>query len=355
MGRRGRRDDAGPDGVLVVDKPPGPTSHDVVARVRRLARTRRVGHAGTLDPLATGVLVLGLGRATRLLQHLGGHDKAYRATVRLGVTTSSDDAGGEVLARRGTAHLDDAAVRAALDALRGPLRQVPPAVSAVHVDGRRAHERVRAGEQVELEARDVRVHALEVLGTRRGEVDGAAVLDVDVEVEVSTGTYVRALARDAGAALGVGGSLVALRRTRSGPFGVQETVDPGRGPRRRRGVARARGRRPPLLRRRRRRRGGGSPAAPGPARPARRPGPARRSRGPHRSGGATATGADDDVPAGADGEPGPHGSGTPAGGPLAVLGPEGLVGLADLRDGVLRPRTVLAPPAAPGPAAHVQG
>jgi tRNA pseudouridine55 synthase len=199
-----------PDGLLVVDKPAGWTSHDVVGRCRRLAATRKVGHAGTLDPMATGLLVLGVGRATRLLGHLALTDKAYDATIRLGVTTVTDDAEGEVVEERDPSGVDDAAVLAGLAALTGPLQQVPSAVSAIKVDGVRSYARVRAGEQVELAARSVTVSAL-VLRARRGP-------ELDVTVECTSGTYVRALARDLGAALGVGGHLTALRRTRVGPF-----------------------------------------------------------------------------------------------------------------------------------------
>jgi len=207
---------APPDGVVVVDKPAGMTSHDVVARVRRIAGTRKVGHAGTLDPMATGVLVCGLGRATRLLGPLAGHDKAYDATIRLGVSTTTDDADGEIVDRCDASGVPDAAVLAAVTALVGDIEQVPAAVSAVKVDGRRAYARVRAGEQVELAARPVHVAAFDVVG-RRGD-------EVDVHVECSAGTYVRALARDVGAALGVGAHLTALRRTRAGDFGIDEAA-----------------------------------------------------------------------------------------------------------------------------------
>ena len=198
------------DGLLVVDKPGGWTSHDVVARCRRLAGTRKVGHAGTLDPMATGVLVLGVGRATRLLGHLALTDKAYDATVRLGVTTVTDDAEGEVVTERDASAVTDEAVRAGLRALTGALSQVPSAVSAVKVDGVRSYARVRAGEQVELAARSVVVSRFDLVA-RRGD-------ELDVAVECTSGTYVRALARDLGAALGVGAHLTALRRTRVGPF-----------------------------------------------------------------------------------------------------------------------------------------
>ena len=257
------------DGVLVVDKPAGWTSHDVVGRVRRLAATRKVGHAGTLDPMATGVLVVGVGRATRLLAYLSGADKAYRATIRLGVGTVTDDAEGEALTSADASGVTRDAIEAGVRALTGDIRQVPAAVSAIKVDGQRAYARVRAGQDVHLAARPVTVSRFDVLAVRpvepgahptgsgvppaelgdsaAGDVapgaDGAPVvptvpvagpavgslpmLDVDVEVVCSSGTYVRALARDLGAALGVGGHLTALRRTRVGGFGldVARTLD----------------------------------------------------------------------------------------------------------------------------------
>jgi tRNA pseudouridine55 synthase len=202
-------------GLVIVDKAGGWTSHDVVAKLRRLAGTRRVGHAGTLDPMATGVLVLGVDAATRLLHHLVLTDKAYTATIRLGQRTVTDDAEGELVAAVSTASVDDDMVRAAMATLTGDIEQVPSAVSAIKVEGQRAYHRVRAGEQVELAARPVTVQRFEATGFARTSSD---VLDVDVEVECSSGTYVRALARDLGAALGVGGHLTALRRTRVGPF-----------------------------------------------------------------------------------------------------------------------------------------
>ena len=202
------------DGLLVVDKPAGWTSHDVVGRCRRLAGTRKVGHAGTLDPMATGVLVLGVGRATRLLGHLALTDKAYDATIRLGATTVTDDAEGEVVTSQDASAVTDEDVLAGLRALTGAISQVPSAVSAVKVDGVRSYARVRAGEQVELAARSVVVSRFE-LRARRGD-------DLDVTVECTSGTYVRALARDLGAALGVGAHLTALRRSRVGPFGLAQ-------------------------------------------------------------------------------------------------------------------------------------
>src|SRR3954471_9708434 len=204
-------------GLVIVDKPSGITSHDVVSRLRRLAGTRRVGHAGTLDPMATGVLVLGIGPATRLLHHLVLADKAYTATIRLGQATVTDDAESEVTASASAAGTTDDAVRAALGPLTGEIMQVPSAVSAIKVDGRRSYQRVRGGETVELPARPVTVTRFDAVRFERPAPD---LFDVDVEVECTSGTYVRALARDLGAALGVGGPLTALRRTRVGPFGL---------------------------------------------------------------------------------------------------------------------------------------
>jgi tRNA pseudouridine55 synthase len=205
-------------GLVVVDKPGGMTSHDVVSRVRRLAGTRKVGHAGTLDPMATGVLVLGLERATRLLGHLMLTEKAYDATVRLGVATTTDDADGEVVATASTSGLDESLVRAAAGAFVGTIEQVPSAVSAVKVDGKRAYARVRAGEDVALEPRSVTVHELVVGDVRLGD----EVVDLDIGVRCTSGTYIRAIARDLGAALGVGGHLTALRRTAVGPFTLDQ-------------------------------------------------------------------------------------------------------------------------------------
>jgi tRNA pseudouridine55 synthase len=209
-------------GLVIVDKPAGWTSHQVVGRVRRLLGTRKVGHAGTLDPMATGVLVIGVNRATRLLGLLALDDKAYAATVRLGVATRTDDAEGEVISASGAANLDPRRVEAAAVALTGDLQQVPSAVSAIKVGGVRAYARVRAGQEVALAARAVRVSRFDLRDRRETSVDGIPVVDLDVVVECSTGTYVRALARDLGAALGTGGHLIALRRLRSGPFSVAE-------------------------------------------------------------------------------------------------------------------------------------
>lgn len=203
-----------PDGVVVVDKPAGWTSHDVVARMRRLAGTRKVGHAGTLDPMATGVLVVGVGRATRLLTYVTGADKEYLATVRLGETTTTDDAESPVLTSVDASGLVRADVVAATGLLTGDIEQVPSAVSAVKIDGVRAYARVRAGEDVALPPRSVHVAVFEVGDLR----SVGPVVDVDVRVVCSAGTYVRALARDLGAALGVGGHLTVLRRSRVGGF-----------------------------------------------------------------------------------------------------------------------------------------
>ncbi|MFI7574946.1 tRNA pseudouridine(55) synthase TruB [Micromonospora sp. NPDC049497] len=197
------------------------TSHDVVARIRRLARTRRVGHGGTLDPMATGVLVIGVGRATRLLTYVIGAGKSYTATVRLGQATVTDDAEGDVIATTPAGTVTDEAVHAAFAALTGEIDQVPSAVSAIKIDGQRAYKRVREGESVDLPARRVTVSRLDVLAIRRDQPD---VVDVDVDVTCSSGTYIRALARDAGLALGVGGHLTALRRTAVGGFTLAEAA-----------------------------------------------------------------------------------------------------------------------------------
>ena len=205
-------------GILLVDKPQGITSHDVVSRTRRLANTRKVGHAGTLDPMATGLLVLGINSSTRLLTYLVGLDKEYFATIRLGESTSTDDAEGEPLATADASGVTGSALAGGIAALSGEIEQVPSTVSAIKVGGRRAYAIARAGEEVELASRRVTVSEFEPLGAPR-RVGG--MLDVDVRVVCSSGTYIRALARDLGAALGVGGHLTALRRTRVGPFSVE--------------------------------------------------------------------------------------------------------------------------------------
>lgn len=203
-------------GIVVVDKPAGITSHDVVARCRRIFGTRKVGHAGTLDPMATGVLVVGIERATKILGLLTATDKSYAATIRLGRSTTTDDAEGEVLQDISAEGLPDEAILAGVAALRGEISQRPSSVSAIKIDGKRAYQLAREGEQVELAARAVRIDRFEVLAVRR---EGGFV-DVDVEVDCSSGTYIRALARDLGSDLGVGGHLTALRRTRVGGYGL---------------------------------------------------------------------------------------------------------------------------------------
>lgn len=206
------------DGFALVDKPPGWTSHDVVGRLRRVYGQRRVGHAGTLDPMATGVLIVGLGAATRLLRFVQGQPKTYEATIRLGAATTTDDADGQTVSEPGW-ELDRQALAAAMSSMTGPIEQVPSAVSAVKIDGERAYARVRRGEEVDLPARAVTIERFDVVGTPRqvGEM-----VDVDVVVDCSTGTYVRALARDLGTALGTAGHLAALRRTAIGRVTVDQ-------------------------------------------------------------------------------------------------------------------------------------
>jgi tRNA pseudouridine55 synthase len=214
-----RRDNA-TDGLVVIDKPGGVTSHDVVGQLRRLARTRRVGHAGTLDPMATGVLVLAVGRATRLLNHLDLGEKSYEARIRLGETSTTDDAEGQLTVSGFAADLTEGAVRAAMESFVGEIQQVPSAVSAIKVGGERAYTLVRAGANVELAAREVTVARFEASAFS----PSSAVLDVDVIVECSAGTYVRALARDLGNLLGVGGHVTMLRRTRVGRFTLSDAM-----------------------------------------------------------------------------------------------------------------------------------
>ncbi len=218
---------AGPHGpgILLVDKPGGMTSHDVVSRARRALGTRKIGHAGTLDPLATGLLVLGVDSATRLLTYLVGLDKTYEATIRLGAATDSDDSDGEIISRADSAALaaiDAETVRAPIAALTGRISQVPSTVSAIKVGGRRAYDLARAGEEVVLASREVTVSRFDVREIRRSD----DAVDLDVVVDCSSGTYIRALARDLGAALNVGGHLTVLRRTRVGPFDIADAVTP---------------------------------------------------------------------------------------------------------------------------------
>ena len=217
--------DPSPQGVLVCDKPQGLSSHGVVSRIRRWYGTKKVGHAGTLDPMATGVLVLGLGRGTKLLGYITGVSKTYLATIRLGSSTPTDDADSEpdsFAAPQALAAVDTAAIEAAVAAQRGIIDQVPSAVSAIKVDGRRSYARVRAGEDVELKGRRVEVSAFEIIDIRFAAEEGH--IDVDVEIDCSSGTYVRALARDIGTELGVFGHLTALRRIRVGEFELDRAV-----------------------------------------------------------------------------------------------------------------------------------
>lgn len=211
------------DGLVIVDKPAGITSHTVVSKMRRIAGTRRVGHAGTLDPMATGVLVLGLNRATRLLHYLVGADKTYEATIRLGVTTTTEDAQGEVVREVGAPTVSPEQIEAAVATLRGDIMQVPSTVSAIKVDGKRSYERVRAGEEVSLPARPVRIEGFTWQNQRSARTaNGLAVTDIDASITCSSGTYIRALARDVGEKLGVGGHLTSLRRTRVGNYGLDQ-------------------------------------------------------------------------------------------------------------------------------------
>lgn len=216
-------------GLLIVDKPQGITSHDVVSRTRRLAHTRRVGHAGTLDPMATGVLVLGINKATRLLTWITDHSKRYEAQVRFGVETTTEDAEGEVTSAKGCDGLGNEEIEAVLSRFRGTISQVPSAVSAIKVNGKRAYARVRAGEDVKLEPREVEISLLEAHGQPRshrveyaleGKSTQVNCVDLNVVVECSAGTYIRALARDLGNALGCGAHLTSLRRTRVGEFSI---------------------------------------------------------------------------------------------------------------------------------------
>lgn len=201
-------------GVVVVDKPAGMTSHDVVARLRRIFGTRKVGHAGTLDPMATGVLVAGIERGTKLLAHLVADDKVYSTTIRLGVSTSTDDAEGEVITQTDASEVTNEAIAAQVAALTGEILQVPSKVSAIKINGKRAHELAREGKEVDIPPRPVTVFSFEIADIRRE----GTLIDVDATVHCSSGTYVRSLARDMGEALGVGGHLTALRRHSSGPF-----------------------------------------------------------------------------------------------------------------------------------------
>jgi tRNA pseudouridine55 synthase len=209
-----------PSGLVIVDKPGGITSHDVVARIRRLAGTRRVGHAGTLDPMATGVLVVGVEKATRLLGYLTLTEKEYAATIRLGQSTSTDDAEGEITSTASAVDVNAETLAKAVAGLTGEIQQVPPAVSAIKVDGQRAYRLTRAGAAPELAPRPVMVYEFAVTSVRLLREDG--LMDLDATVRCSSGTYVRALARDLGTAVGTGGHLTRLRRTRVGGYGIDQ-------------------------------------------------------------------------------------------------------------------------------------
>ncbi|MEU9253373.1 tRNA pseudouridine(55) synthase TruB [Streptomyces sp. NPDC048270] len=210
-----------PDGLVIVDKPSGFTSHDVVAKMRGIAKTRRVGHAGTLDPMATGVLVLGVEKATKLLGHLALTEKEYLGTIRLGQNTLTDDAEGEITSSTDAAGVTREAVDAGIAKLSGEIMQVPSKVSAIKIKGVRSYKRARDGEDFEIPARPVTVSSFQVYDMREAEAeDGTKVVDLVVSVVCSSGTYIRALARDLGADLGVGGHLTALRRTRVGPYKI---------------------------------------------------------------------------------------------------------------------------------------
>lgn len=213
-------------GLVVVDKPTGASSHHVVGRLRRLLGTRKIGHAGTLDPMATGVLILGVNRATRMLGHLALHDKRYLATIRLGESSSTDDADGDVTPVASAVGIDVSRIDAALAPMRGRIQQVPSSVSAIKVNGQRAYKLAREGKDVQLAAREVEISRLDVTDVR----PAGDCLDLDIDVECSSGTYIRAIARDLGAALGVGGHLTALRRTRIGGYDIADAVVLGEDP-----------------------------------------------------------------------------------------------------------------------------
>lgn len=211
------------EGIVLVDKPAGPTSHDVVAKMRKLFNTRKVGHAGTLDPMATGMLVIGIGRATRLLGYFTAHDKEYLGTIRLGISTTTDDAQGELVAQTSALHVTESEILETVKEFRGPIMQQPSAISAIKIDGRRAYARVRDGEEINIPARSVMIHDLEIIEICA--LPDLKVIDVKVRVVCSAGTYIRALARDIGEQLGVGGHLTELRRTRSGVFDSMITLE----------------------------------------------------------------------------------------------------------------------------------
>lgn len=209
-------------GLILVDKPAGWTSHDVVSRTRKIAGTRKVGHAGTLDPMATGLLVIGFNKATRLLTYIVDTTKTYRATIRLGHTTTTDDADGEIVQTRFANAVTQEDIHRAVETLSGTIQQIPSSVSAIKIDGKRAYQRVREGEDVDLPAREVTIHRFDIEDVRRA--DDGKTIDIDVEVECTAGTYIRALARDIGEDLHTGGHLTALRRTAVGPYNIADAA-----------------------------------------------------------------------------------------------------------------------------------
>jgi tRNA pseudouridine55 synthase len=211
------------EGIVLVDKPAGPTSHDVVAKMRKLFNTRKVGHAGTLDPMATGMLVIGIGRATRLLGYFTAHDKEYLGTIRLGISTTTDDAQGELVKEVSALHITESQILETIRDFRGPIMQQPSAVSAIKIDGKRAYARVRDGEEINIPSRSVLIHDLEIVEIK--QLPDLSVIDVKVRVVCSAGTYIRALARDIGERLQVGGHLTELRRTRSGVFDSMTSLE----------------------------------------------------------------------------------------------------------------------------------
>ena len=208
------------DGFVIIDKPAGITSHDVVAKLRKVIGTRQIGHAGTLDPMATGVLVLGINNGTKFLQYIVSGKKRYQATIRLGEIRTTDDKDGEIIETKSVKNLNIETLKKELNSFLGEIDQVPSSVSAIKVDGKRAYQRVREGEAVKLEARKVNIFNIEILDIRVGEF-----VDLDIDVQCSSGTYIRAIARDLGAKLGVGGHLTSLRRSEVEPFTLKDVTD----------------------------------------------------------------------------------------------------------------------------------
>jgi tRNA pseudouridine55 synthase len=208
------------DGFLIVNKASGPTSHDVVAMARKKLGTKKVGHAGTLDPMATGVLVLGVGIGTKLLNFIVEGRKGYEATIRLGASTTTDDKQGEVIETFSTSEITDDAIRSELNKFNGKIKQVPSSISAIKIEGKAAYERVRAGEVVDIPARDVEIYNLEI-----GKiVRNGSQIDIEISVSCSSGTYIRSIARDLGSALSNGGHLIELNRTEVAPFVISESA-----------------------------------------------------------------------------------------------------------------------------------